>query len=463
MFSEVLVYYITSGLVIAGADTTHADILLSGPDVLGYHCMLCAIKGYIYLLPYPEALVLVNGDIVHPPPPVASMAFADTSSSSSSTKSSSSNSNNNLNYDKRHHHKTNNNRASNSSSQESYVYYNTLATKDADIIKYGRILTHNDRIAFGRFHFFRFEDRDRGDTATSCVYTSAATHNANSSNNSRVKDSNSSSNNYGSSKVGLEVKRGWDYAQEEMLSKNSALMTSQNGHNYDLSPRSHTSASISSTKSSRTHHHNSSTPTTSATGVTPTANAANHIQSKRRPDDVTPNANYKSQQQLQQPTSTSTYTDTTDNRLVTSRKALSNKNGLVSDSREQHSNNINQDNTYTAYSSKPILSSLTIPPYHPPAQSTTQPPTVIPPQPLSDTLTNQRESHAPVPKAVTHTNHAPVPKSAMPEALNPKNSATPEAQFIFEKEAKELQIELTLMQQTLADRMAKYQILTKES
>ena len=427
-------------MVIAGADTTHADILLSGPDVLGYHCMLCAIKDSIYLLPYPEALVLVNGDIVHPP--VTSTTLADPSSSTTNSITSSNNNiNNNRNDDKRPLNISKNkaSNSSSSSSQEGYVYDNTLASKDADIIKYGRILTHNDRIAFGRFHFFRFEDRDRGDASTS-AYTTANTTTTTTyiANNIRAKDNNSggSNNNSSGSRGGLEVKRGWDYAQEEMLSKNSALMTSQNGHNYDLSPRSHTSTNTSHAKSSRTHHHNSSTPTTSSTGASPT-----QPQSKQRSNEATPGVNtYK------QPQSTSTPLLSTEvrkgnySRTDDSRKASSDKNGLVN--KEHHIPH-----------NKPTLSSLTIPPYHPPTPPTTQPTPLIPPSTLPViTLTNH-----------TSASHTPVPESTMPENLNPKNSATPEAQFIFEKEAKELQIELTLMQQTLADRMAKYQILTKES
>ena len=435
-------------MVIAGADTTHADILLSGPDVLAYHCMLCAIEGCIYLLPYPEALVLVNGDIVHPPPPVISMTFPDTSLSTTKSSSSSSNSNginNNTDDDKRHHNKTNNNRASNSSSsssQESYVYDNTLASKDGDIIKYGRILTHNDRIAFGRFHFFRFEDRDRDRGDTGVTTATTATYNSSDNNSDMSRINSSSNNNGGSSKVGIELKRGWDYAQEEMLSKNSALMTSQNGHNYDLSPRNRTGISNTHVKSSRIHHHIPSTPTSSVAGAPPQS------QSTRQSNEVTPVSNtYKQQQPTAKPSYTSITTtemrkgsDGSNDRI---RKASSDKNGFVNKEQHINSNNNSQDNTYTAYSSKPILSSLTIPPYHPPPSSQpppTQPTPLIPPPPLSDAHTNQRESHSPIPE-----------------------SATPEAQFIFEKEAKELQIELTLMQQTLADRMAKYQILTKES
>jgi hypothetical protein len=98
LFSECLVYYIPEGVVTAGSKEADADILLSGPDINGRHCMIThGPDGLVSLKAVEGALVFVNGDLI-----------------SSSSSSSSGN-------------------------------------------KVGIALRHCDRIAFGRFHLFRFE------------------------------------------------------------------------------------------------------------------------------------------------------------------------------------------------------------------------------------------------------------------------------------------------------------------
>jgi len=128
LFSECLLYYVPNKM-LAGSIEADSDILLSGPDITAKHCALYYNNGDVLIEAFEGALVFVNGEILLP-----------------GTKS-----------DKSHY----------------------------------RLLNHYDRIAFGRFHLFRFEAVGK---------------------NSRTDTS--------------VLKPDWEFAQEELMSKNYSLMGS---------------------------------------------------------------------------------------------------------------------------------------------------------------------------------------------------------------------------------------------
>ena len=128
LFSECLLYYVPNKM-LAGSIEADSDILLSGPDITAKHCALYYNNGEVFIEAFEGALVFVNGEILLP-----------------GTK-----------LDKSHY----------------------------------RLLNHYDRIAFGRFHLFRFEAVGK---------------------NSRTDNS--------------ALKPDWEFAQEELMSKNYSLMGS---------------------------------------------------------------------------------------------------------------------------------------------------------------------------------------------------------------------------------------------
>jgi kinesin family protein 1 len=161
LFSECLVYYVPEGKVLAGAKESQADILLSGPDIIAEHAILHhdSDNGHVLLEVLGGALVFVNGEIV------------DSIS--------------NINYN------------------------NNNGTQSFGPLKQ---LKHYDRIAFGRFHLFRYEAKGqsnrRGLSPLLIEDGDALT----------TSDSiNSSSNNNH-----LEPP-GWEYAQEELMRKNEGV------------------------------------------------------------------------------------------------------------------------------------------------------------------------------------------------------------------------------------------------
>ena len=104
LFSECLVYYIQVGTILVGSDESSANVLVSGPDILPRHCFIHNDGENLTLEPLDDAAVYINGERLP--------------------------SNTNL---------------------------------DAH-----RALRHLDRLAFGRFHLFRFDakgcDVNRGTT-----------------------------------------------------------------------------------------------------------------------------------------------------------------------------------------------------------------------------------------------------------------------------------------------------------
>lgn len=124
LFSECLVYYIPDGSITIGSKESDADVLLTGPDIIGKHCMLRFDEStrQVILAVSDHALVFKNGDIVP---------------------------------------------------------FQTIT-----------VLQHDDRIAFGRFHLFRFEAAGRS---------------------------------VGSSKNADSP--GWECAQQELMLKNFEIMS----------------------------------------------------------------------------------------------------------------------------------------------------------------------------------------------------------------------------------------------
>lgn len=161
LFSECLVYYVPEGKVLAGAKESQADILLSGPDVIAEHAILHhdSNDGHVLLEVLGGALVFVNGEIV------------DSIS--------------NINYN------------------------NKNGTKSFGPLK---LLKHYDRIAFGRFHLFRYEAKGQSNRRflSTLLYedgdalTTSDSINSNSSNNHIDPP-------------------GWEYAQEELMRKNEGV------------------------------------------------------------------------------------------------------------------------------------------------------------------------------------------------------------------------------------------------
>jgi len=131
LFSECLLYYVPNGMILAGSIEADSDVLLSGPDIIPKHCALHYSNGEVSIEAFEGALVFVNGEILLP------------------------------------------------------------QTKSLDSKAHYRVLSHYDRIAFGRFHLFRFEAVGK-----------------NSRTNSNI------------------VKPDWEFAQEELMSKNYSLMGS---------------------------------------------------------------------------------------------------------------------------------------------------------------------------------------------------------------------------------------------
>jgi hypothetical protein len=184
LFSEVLVYYISTSTIVAGSKAADADILLSGPDILDQHCIMRQIGNTVWLRPLPGALVFVNGDVLPSPTP--------------SIKSSLMNSNKSVQSD----------HLSRSSTLLLSVGFGGEIDSeftDEDMMMNGRALEHVDRIAFGRFHLFRFESKQV------CI-----------SNSFQQTEKPSLDDN--SQLFPLQLP-GWDYAQEEMLQKNHLLMS----------------------------------------------------------------------------------------------------------------------------------------------------------------------------------------------------------------------------------------------
>lgn len=97
LFSECLVYYVPAGQILAGSNEEIVDILVSGPDVLPRHCVIHNDSENIWVEPLQDAAVYLNGELIPP------------------------------------------------------------RTR----VKVNRVLNHCDRIAFGRFHLFRFEAKNK--------------------------------------------------------------------------------------------------------------------------------------------------------------------------------------------------------------------------------------------------------------------------------------------------------------
>jgi hypothetical protein len=159
LFSECLVYYLPEGTVVAGSKGAQSDILLSGPDIIDRHCMLNQDGGHVWLLPFAGSLVFVNGDLVQ------------------------------------------------SATQSEITSFTNASFGEKRYKKVGRQLQHFDRIAFGRFHLFRFE-------ASGQLTVTASPARGLSRSSSKPSRASSDS-----------VPPGWEFAQEELLRKNENIMS----------------------------------------------------------------------------------------------------------------------------------------------------------------------------------------------------------------------------------------------
>jgi hypothetical protein len=159
LFSECLVYYLPEGSVVTGSKGAQSDILLSGPDIIDRHCVLHQENGSVWLLPFAGSLVFVNGDLV----PTAGQA-------------------------------------------EISLF---IAASDKSSQRLGRLLRHFDRIAFGRFHLFRFEASGRASVQAS-----------------PGRNRNVGGNPTKLAKLPADGSApGWEFAQEELLRKNDSIMS----------------------------------------------------------------------------------------------------------------------------------------------------------------------------------------------------------------------------------------------
>jgi hypothetical protein len=136
LFSECLVYYVPTGLAVAGKSESEVDILLSGPDILPRHCILYNDNVNVWICPTSyDSKVYVNGKLLI----------------------------------------MNENSAANS----------------------GFRLKHYDRVAMGKYHLFRFEEKGKS-RAVSPGKTLSRT-------------SNTTDNGFS------EDAPGWDFAHDELM------------------------------------------------------------------------------------------------------------------------------------------------------------------------------------------------------------------------------------------------------
>lgn len=159
LFSECLVYYIPVGIAVAGSSELDVDILLTGPDILQKHCILVNEESRVWITPaHQGAKVYVNGDLL-----VYDRSLLDILK-----------------------HKSVRNHANQRDNEMHRVY-----------------LRHFDRIAMGKYHLFRFEEKGKSRAISPSKSSS-----------SKNIDRNPSHQFAGDAP-------GWDFAHDELMMKNS--------------------------------------------------------------------------------------------------------------------------------------------------------------------------------------------------------------------------------------------------
>lgn len=179
LFSECLVYYMPKGQLVVGSQEANVDILLTGPDILSIH-------GHIIN----EAYGIDQRDCVM----ISLDPMADKNRSTS---------------------RANTMNVSIDDIPLLFVNGQQITRSNSPMI-----LQHHDRIAFGRFHFFRFEDslRNRDPSRKSLDSSGTARKTPNEARYHTVP--------------------GWEQAHEELLVKNPALMNSRHQDNVSMIPSS---------------------------------------------------------------------------------------------------------------------------------------------------------------------------------------------------------------------------------
>lgn len=153
--------------------------LFLGPDIVSRHCVIAQAGGIVSVHPLPGALVFVNGDLIAPSSDVQSPSRPFIAPPTDRTARNV-----------------------------------ETVSKIAGV----RQLNHFDRIAFGRFHLFRFEACEQSGLGAS----------GSGGDRKRVGDVNHRP----------APPPGWEFAQEELLRKNNALMSLRSANQTDAEPLS---------------------------------------------------------------------------------------------------------------------------------------------------------------------------------------------------------------------------------
>lgn len=207
LFSECLVYYIPEGRTTVGSSADECDILISGLDIKRKHCIIYNKGGCIWVEPLDDAIVFVNGEVfLSRASQLELKQKLGGSAGALSVRRSNDSINNMLKF-------------SLDAGADGGDGLGGGNVNSEDNVLAGRILVNSHRISFGRYHLFRFE------------HAAAAGPEAGS----------------GRGKGG--GKKGWEYAQEELMNKNDSLMRLRSSVSLDARSLVHQYASILSSES----------------------------------------------------------------------------------------------------------------------------------------------------------------------------------------------------------------------